>query len=1034
MNIAELSIKRPIFIICLFILILTLGGISLSKLGVDLFPDVTFPVVSIITYYPGASPSEVETDVSKVMEDEIGSIAGLEDMYSLNKDGVSIIVCQFTLETDIKYAQQQVRDKLSAVRTNLPDDIKEPVIRIADPSDMPVAVVSVEADLDDAKMYDLVEYTIKQKIEQADNVGRVEIIGGRKREFHVDLDLHKLKHREVSALMVSNQVGLSGKNIPSGNIQGDVKDSSIRSLAEFKNIQDIENSIISFVGNDVPTTVKDVGTVTESLEDEDSRSFINGKRALLVQVYKQSSTNTVDVVNAIKKKVAELNVIVKDKEGSPKLVMVQDSSWPIIANVKDVRDTIFLGILLTILVVYLALASGRSTFITSMALPDSLLGAFILMVVAGFTVNVITLLSLSLAVGLLIDDAIVVRENIFRHLEMGEKPRDAAINGTKEVMLAVIATTLVIISVFAPVSFLTGVVGRFFKSFGLTVCFVMVISLLDALTMAPMMSAYLAGKHEAKEKKNWVLTKFSRFQDWLADFYEGLLIYTLDHTKKVLLICLGIFIVTFSTIIWIPKSFKQAPDNGEFTVFLKAASGTSLDQSERYAKEIDNIIRKNDLAALTVISIGSTTDDPNDIGIYVKMIDRNKRRGFSTTKFKDVIREQLKDYAYLNPTISDTVGNFGSRQPFLLYVRGDDLGELKKISDQLMAKLKDHPSLKDVTTSYEEGKPEFQIVFDKRKSEMLGVSNNMAGMELRTFVEGQTPTKYKISDNNYDVRVRLQADQRDLRKIFKDIAVPNINNRLIPISMVAEGVETTGPTEIDRLNRARYVEISADVAPKGPGMSKAIQDIKNLFKNEIKLPKGYDYVFEGQAKIFGELITSMLIAASIGIIFIYLILASLYESFIIPLTIMLVLPLAICGAFVALFITGFSLDMFSMIGCIMLLGVATKNSILLVDYTHRLIDEGMERKAAIVKAGKIRLRPIMMTSFALLAGMAPIAFGLSELASMRQALGIAVMGGVISSTLLSLIVVPATFTYMDDLRLWLSATVKRMFHKDTISN
>ena len=1027
MNIAGLSIKRPVLISCIFICILVVGGLSLSKLKVDLFPDITFPIVSVITYYPGASPAEVEMDVSKVMEDEIGSISGLEDLYSNNKDGVSIITCQFTLETDIKYAQQQVRDKIAGIRSQLPDDIKEPIIRTADPSDIPVALLSIEANLDDAKIYDLVDHTIKQKIEQAQNVGRVEIIGGRKREFHVDIDKDKLSGRQISASMVAAHVGLAGKNVPSGSIQGDIKDTTIRSIAEFKSIKEVEDTIVNFVGDDVPTTVKDIGKVTESLEDEDSRSFINGNKALIVQVFKQSDTNTVEAVNSVKTKIEELNLSVANMDGHPKITVVQDSSWPISANVRDVRNTILIGIILTILVVYLALGSGRSTFITSMALPNSLLGAFILMLIAGFTINVITLLSLSLAVGLLIDDAIVVRENIFRHLEMGESPKEAALKGTKEVMMAVIATTLVIIAVFAPVSFLTGVVGRFFKSFGLTVCFVMAISLLDALTMAPMLSAYLAGKKEYKERKNWVLAKFSKFEDWLTDKYEELLNYTLKHTRKVILVSLGVFLVTFSTIIWIPKSFKPSSDNGEFMVFLTSDPGTSLNQSERYGKEVDNIIRKNKLVDLTVLTIGGGTDDPNNISIYVKMIDRNKRK-ISTTKFKDMLRAQLKGYAFLAPVVSDTVGNFGSKQPFLLYVRGDDLGELKKISDQLMAKLKNNPALKDVSTSYQAGKPEFQIILDKHKSEMLGVSNSMAGIELRTLVEGQTPSKFKINDNNYDVRVRFKEDQRDLRKIFSSISVPNINNRLIPLKNVAQGIETEGPTEIDRLNRARYVVISADVAPKGPGMAKAIQDIKNLFKKDIKMPNGYSYVFEGQAKTFGELISSMLLAALMGIIFVYLILASLYESFIIPFTIMLVLPLALCGAFVALFITGMSLDLFSMIGCIMLMGVATKNSIILVDYTHQLMDGGMERSKAIVTAGKTRLRPILMTSFALLAGMSPIAFGLSELSSMRQAMGIAVMGGVISSTVLSLVVVPAAFTYIDNFRLWISGKAQKAFH------
>jgi HAE1 family hydrophobic/amphiphilic exporter-1 len=1031
MTIAEFSIRRPVFIACLFVLILVIGGLSMVRLGVDLFPDVTFPVVSIITYYPGASPKEVETDVSKVMEDEIGSISGLENLYSNNKDGVSIIVAQFTLETDVKYAQQQIRDKITAIRSKLPDDVKEPITRIADPSDMPVAVLAIEADLPDAKMYELTEYTIKQKLEQADNVGYVEIIGGRKREFHVDLDKNKLKNREISALMVSNQVGLAGKNVPAGTVQGNanVKDATIRSLAEFKDLKDLENTIVNFVGNDVPVTVKDVGKVSEALEDEKSRSFIDGKKSLVVQVYKQTDTNTVDVVKSVKKKIDELNLMLAGAEGSPKMTMVQDNSWPITANVNDVKQTILLGIILTILVVYLALGSGRSTIITSVALPNSLLGAFILMFVAGFTINVITLLSLSLAVGLLIDDAIVVRENIFRHLEMGESPKEAARKGTQEVTLAVIATTLVIISVFAPVSFLTGVVGRFFKSFGLTVCFAMAISLLDALTMGPMLSAYFAGKQEYKEKKNWVLRKFAAWQDQLETFYEKVLRYTLKNPRQIILISLGVFFLSVSTVIWIPKMFKQSPDNGEFMVFLKADPGTSLEESQKYAFEVDGIARKHKEVKMTTISIGGGTEDTNDISIYVRLVDE-RDRSIKTSAFKEILRRELRPYASLNPILSDTVGNFGSKQSFLLYVRGDNLDELNKISDKLMKKFKDHPSLKDVITSVEVGKPEFDIVFDKRKTERLGVSNNMAGMELRTFVEGQTPTTFKVSDNNYDVRVRLQPDQRDLRKTYATSYVPNINNRLIPLSMVSKPVETTGPTEIDRLDRARYILISADMAPEGPGMSKVIGDMKKFFASEEgKLPRGYDYKFEGQAKIFGELMSSMLLAAGIGLILMYLILASLYESFVIPFTIMLVLPLAICGAFLALFITRQSLDMFSMIGCIMLLGVATKNSIILVDYIHRMMDEGMERSQAIMKAGKTRLRPILMTSFALIAGMAPLSLGLSELSSFRRSMGVAVTGGVISSTILSLIVVPAAFTYMDRLRLWVEQKAKNTFHQ-----
>ncbi|NBV83423.1 efflux RND transporter permease subunit, partial [bacterium] len=496
MNIANLSIKRPIFISCLIFLMLALGYMSLKKMPVDLFPNVTFPIVTVNTPYPGAGPKEVETLISKVVEEEISTLPGVKRVSSYSQDGYSSVYVEFSLETDVKYAEQQIRDRVSGLQNKLPKDAKAPVIRRLDPADQPVMIVAIKSNLPQGKLFDLANIQIKPKLEQINNVGVVEIVGGRKREIHVDLDRSKLKGHEISATRITNAIAMSGQNVPVGTIQKGAKEIAIRSVAEYKSIDDIGATVVNFVGNDVPIRLDEIATISDGLEDENSRAYVNGSKSIFLNVYRQSGSNTIAVVDAVKKQIDKINQELGDQKIVAEFTVVRDSSKMIHANVVDVQESILIGISLTLVVVYLFLGSVRSTIITSLALPNSLIGAFLLMSMAGFSINVMTLLALSLSVGLLIDDAIVVRENIFRHMEMGKPPLQAALEGTKEVMLAVIATTAAVISVFGPIGFLQGVVGQFFKEFGLTICFAMVISLFDALTVAPMLSAYFAGTHD----------------------------------------------------------------------------------------------------------------------------------------------------------------------------------------------------------------------------------------------------------------------------------------------------------------------------------------------------------------------------------------------------------------------------------------------------------------------------------------------------------------------------------------------------------
>lgn len=1025
MTLADLSIKRPIFITCTVIAMLVVGYLSLKKLGVDLFPNVTFPVVTVSTPYPGAGPREVETLVSKVLEDQISTVAGIKRLRSVNKEGVSIVIAEFTLETDVKYAEQQVRDKVSSAKIKLPKETKESIIRRVDPADQPIITITVAADLPEAKLYDLADQIVRPKIEQVKNVGLVEVLGGRKREIRVELDRKKLNSYEISATQVSQRIATTGQNIPAGKVEQLKMDLVFRTLGEFKNLKDIEDVIVNFVGNDVPVTVSQIAHVTDSLEDETSRTFYNGKKSLFLMVFRQTGANTIGVADAVKQRVTELNQTLANEDGKPVLEIVRDSSKPIRANVDDVTESIFIGIVLTILVVFFFLGSGRSTIITGLALPNSLLGAFILMAAAGFTVNVMTLLALSLAVGLLIDDAIVVRENIFRHIEMGEEPITASSVGTKEVTLAVIATTCAVLAVFGPIAFLKGVVGQFFKEFGLTICFAMLISLFDALTVAPMLSAYFAGKSHGFPETGFLgatvgkaLKAFNSFQTSLENRYEALLQKVVARPGKTFGITLVILILSGVALKYTPKTFLGAQDYGEFSVGLDMPPGTNLNEMSEVAHKVDAILRANPEVKSSVLMVGSRDLESNVATFFIELVNA-KQRKVNTTQFKDRLREQLKPFAFANPTVKDVDMVGAGARPFNVNLIGSDLAVVEETANKVFQKLKVMPDLKDVDISVRPGKPEFQVSLDNRKAERMGVSSSIVGAELRNQIEGSTPAVFREAGREYDIRVRLQEGDRNLRENLNTTFVPNINFRQIPLKNIANGVEATGPANILRQDRGRYVQIAADLTPGGKGMGGVMADINKMLKDEIPLPQGVSYAFVGQAENFKELIDSMATAGLLAVVFIYLVLASLYESFVTPFTIMLILPLAACGAFFALFITRQSLDINSMIGCILLLGVATKNSILLVDATNQLIAEGVERSQAIARAGKMRLRPILMTTFALIAGMLPVAIGLNEASKQRTSMGIAIIGGLISSTLLSLVVVPAAFTYIDRFRLWM---------------
>jgi len=999
MTLAELSIKKPVFITSALLLSIISGLFFMRDIGVSLYPDVSYTSITVATPYPGAGPEDIESRITKPLEDSISATAGLKKMTSQSNDGISIITVEFTLETNPAFALQQVRDKVSAVRSDLPQGIPEPTVSILNMDDMPILTFALSGNMSDTALSDLAEYTVLPRLQQSKNVGRVEMQGARKRELKVELDRQRLATYEISASEAATALAESGRNVSAGKKDSGGKGRYYRVMGEFKNPADVDGTIVRFSGNDIPVRIKELGRTVESHAEEKMLAYRNGTRTVGIAVYKQSRSNTMQVASEAKKAVTKLQKELATLPGNPKLELVQDGTRGITTNVDDVKETIFISIGLTVVVVLLFLRNWRSTIITALAIPNSLIGAIALMYLAGFTINIMSLLALSLSVGLLVDDAIVVRENIFRRLQNGESPFDAARFGTEEVRLAVIATSMTVAAVFLPIAFMKGMIGQYFKEFGITVAFVLLISTLDSLTIAPMLSAYFskaAGKEEKKAKTGAAMRLYER----------GLRIAI---SRPVITLIAGAAI--FGLSIWaatrIPSMFLPASENGEFTVNLEGAPDLNLQGMAKKALEVEKHIRSNSMVRNTFLTVGTWDGEMNRAAIFVEL-KPVKERKVSTTKAQGIFREELKKYPDMNPVFTDENQDANAR-PINIILMGDNGPALRTFASAFYEKFRNHPALTDPQLSEKAGKPESRIVFDPDRTKASGVLLATAGKELRIQLEGEKVSTLRENGREYDIRLRMEEPDRDLAKQFGEILVPNINGRLIKLPRLAGLEESRSPKSINRMNRSRYISFNAGLAPKGPGMQAFIDDMNAALSGPLKPPEGIRVASDGDTEYYRELLENVAVALLLGICFIYLVLASLYESFTAPFAILLVLPLAASGALLTLWAGGLTMDIYSIIGCILLLGIAAKNSILLVDRIRLHLERGASLGRAIFKAARTRIRPILMTSDALVAGMAAVAAGLNEASAQRVGMGWAVIGGIVSSTAMSLFIVPAAY-------------------------
>ncbi len=1009
MNFSELFIRRPVTTTMLMTLLLILGMMGFSKLNMDLFPDVEFPVVVVSTVYPGAAPAEIEELISKPLEEAISSINGLDTLHSYSNEGVSTVVAQFKIEIDNKVAAQDVREKVSLIRGTLPKDIIEPTILLFDPSSAPIASFAINGPQSPQELTDYVEDVLKPRLERISGVGSVDILGGRVREIHIDLDPTRLKTYGLSVAGLFQTLKADSMNLPGGRITEHGQELSLRAMGKFQSVEDISNFQVSTpTGNRV--RIGDLGKVWQSIEEPRSLGFVNNEPAVMFTLFKQAGANTVQVVSNVEKQFHKLEATLPP---GAKFTTVQDTSEYIKESNMSVWEHLIVGGFLAVVILFAFLRNWRATLIGGMAIPISIVSTFWAMDLMGFSFNMLTTLALTLVVGIVVDDAVVDLENIYRHMEKGEPPLRAAINATGEIQLAVTACTLTIVAVFVPVAFMTGMIGKFFKEFGLTVAFAVLFSLLVARTITPMISArFLKVSHGKGGMSEDAETSFP-----LAKPYRRILAWSLKNRWKVMGLATASFIFGMALVPFIPKTFMTSADRGEFNLKVQLPKGATLTETGEMSKRVVEIIKKHPEVENVFTTIGGREEiDSATLGVL--LVDKSKRN-IKDTVLAEKIRNEVAAIPGIRAKImiAGMVGGASEMNtPINIALRGPNLDELRIYGEKMADLLRSRSDLyADVDTSLSLTRPEIQLQFDRARAAAEGVSAANLANTLRLATTGDVVGTLIQGDDELDIRLQVAPESRQSLTAVKALSVPGARG-LVPVSAVVNEQVGSGVSSIRREDRERVVNVLANLMP-GVSTGEAFQVVEKL-KKELDLPEGVELVQGGEAEQMQEAFTGLLGALALAIVFIYIILAVQFESFVHPFTIMFSLPLSIAGAFLALLLTQSELGMMAMIGVIMLMGIVTKNAILVVDFTLQLKDKGYGTLEALLEAGPVRLRPILMTTAAMVMGMAPMAAGIGAGAEFRYPMAVVVVGGLITSTLLTLIVVPVAFSLMDDFETW----------------
>jgi HAE1 family hydrophobic/amphiphilic exporter-1 len=1025
MFLSDVSIKRPVFATMMMVALVVLGIVSFKRLAVDEYPDVTYPVVVVQTTYRGASPQVVERELSRPIEESLNTVQGIKEITSTSMEGSSMVRAEFNLGVDVLSAQQDVQAKVAALRRVLPLDIDEPVVRHFDPNERSIMSVAIQSDERSIReLTDLAEEVAKVRVEAVSGVGEVNVVGGKARQIRIQLNPDALRAFALSPAEVTAALQRENMEVPAGRIQRGETQRLVRVTGRIVDPRAFADIVVA-TRDGAPVRIGDVAEVVDGTEDENSAAYMGNARAVSLEVLKISGANTVEVADGVRAAVASLE---RDLPKDIRVSVIQDDSKRIRDSLHDVELTIMLGAVLTIAIIYLFLNSWRSTIITGLTLPVSIISSFFIMWVFDFTLNTMTLMGLSLAIGLLIDDAIVVRENIVRHLELGKDHFRAAKDGTDEIGLAVLSTTLAVVAVFIPVAFMGGMIGRLFFQFGVTVAFAVLVSLFVSFTLDPMLSSVWADPdvelHGQKPvKKGPIRRAVSAFNDSferLADHYPNWLSWGLHH--RTIVMGVAALSVVASALIMPKLGFTWMPEtNGDdFTVSYRTAPGSRLPYTVARGQEIDAILKRDPAVDFTYLSVGGGFRGTANNG----RIQVNLKPGHERTlqEIQTDLRKEFGGVAGARVVIQGQRSIFGGfRQPITVNVQGPEVNRLKLAAAQVLETMKEVPGVAEPQSSDEGEVPQLDVVVDRQQAWAAGVGVGSIASTLQPLFQGQRSTLWEDPlGYSHDVMVVYPDSLRENAENVANIPIQSATStggngrpEMVPLAQVAEVRAGNGPQQIERRSLQRMISISAGVLP-GYGVGDVAAAVEMAI-DSVGLPPGYNVAFTGDVQNLEETKGFVFEAIVLAVIFIYLILASLFGSFIQPLSILMALPLSFIGVALALLLTGGNLNVMSMIGIIMLMGLVTKNGILLVDFANQRRSEGETRHQALLDSGRVRLRPIIMTTVAMIFGMLPLAFAIGAGAEERAPMARAVIGGLITSTVLTLFVVPVVYSILDDL-------------------
>ena len=1012
MKLSEICVRRPVFATMLTAVLVVLGIVSYTRLGVDLFPNIDIPIVTVTTTLKGASPEEIETTITKPIEEAVNTISGIDELRSVSREGVSDVVVRFVLERDGDVAAQDVRDKIATVIRSLPEGTDPPVVVKFDIDAAPVMTLAVSGNRDLREITKIADDRVKQNIETVNGVGAVRIVGGRKRAVNIYLNPSRMEGFGLTVPRVKAALAAQNLEIPGGRVDAGTREMVLRTMGRMPAVEDFLRLIVANIGGR-PVTIGDIGRVENGEEEARSLARFDGNPSVNLIVQKQSGTNTIEVIDKVKKRLALLRATLP---ADIRIDPIRDQSRFILRSIHEVKTHLVLGAILASLVVFLFMGDWRSTLIASVAIPTSIVATFTVMQALGFTLNNITLLALTLSVGIVIDDAIVVLENIFRHVEeLGSKPRSAAVEATAEIGLAVSATTLSLVVIFLPVAFMYGTVGRFFRSYGITVAFAILISWFISFTLTPMLSSrYLKVAHGdgAKPRKS---SKENRFYRAVSDAYLAILRKSLAHRWAVVAITLLVILSSVPLVRAIGKDFIPYDDQGEFEVYFQTPEGYTLETSDALVREAEADIRKVRGVSHLLTSIGDVAEgDVTQGTIYVRTVELEKRRYSQFDVMKDV-RVALAKYPSLRYSVQNisAIGRgSGIRQtPVNFTLSGPELGKLQEYGDRIVGEMKKVKGFVDADTTLSNRKPELRVYVDRKRASDLGVQIQDIASSLNIFVGGEKVTKYKEEADQYDVWLRADLPYRRSVGGVADLPVPSSKAGKVRIRDVGVLSPELGPAQIDRTTRQRQVTIVSNL--EGLPLGGAMERIREIVKG-VDLPPEYRIEFFGRGKTLQQTLENFLIALLLSVVFMYMVLAAQFESFLHPVTIMLALPISIPFALLSLLLLQESLNIYSIMGLFMLFGIVKKNGILQVDYTNTLRSRGVERDAAILEANAARLRPILMTTITLIAAMIPIALGKGPGAASRASMAKVIIGGQALCLLLTLVVTPVAYSLFDD--------------------